>query len=323
VKKDSNLLKNNIKEYAEKIGINALGFLKAEPFFHNTKRKDYSKEMGYLSSFIKENNQGRERSEFNEYKTILTVLVNYPNPLFDKPEIPEKLTDQGYGEVSASSWGIDYHLVLKDILLKLAEFIQNNSSLKYYYAAVDTVNFSEREIAVLGGLGWIGKNSCLINKEQGSFVFIGELFLDIEIEPDINIKNQHTDFCGECNLCVKSCPTGAIDGINRVIDTRLCLSQQTQEKEISNELVKNKIKEEKYIFGCDICQKVCPWNKKQRDYNLLFRPEPGKVYIDLNELILESNKSFQNKYGKLSGSWRGKKTWQRNARIIRSTDFDV
>ena len=323
MKKDSNLLKKNIKAYAETIGINALGFLKAEPFFHNTKRKEYSKKMDYLSSFVRETNEGREGFEFKEYKTILTVLVNYPNPLFDKPEIPEKLTGQVYGEVSASSWGVDYHRVLKDILLKMAEFIQNNSTLKNYYAAVDTVNFSEREIAVLAGLGWIGKNSCLINKEQGSFVFIGELFLDIEIEPDLNKENQIVDYCGECNLCVNLCPAGAIDGINRVIDTRLCLSQQTQEKEISNELVKNKIKEEKYIFGCDICQKVCPWNKKQRDFNPLFRPDSRNVYIDLNELILESNKSFQSKYGKLAGSWRGKKTWQRNARIIRLTYFDV
>ncbi len=306
-------LHEKITEYGKKNNINALGFLKAKPFFRELERYSYAKEKDYLSSFV---NKNPDLEIFKDFKSIICILISYPNPVFDSPELintehENKIT----GKISSSSWGRDYHVVLTEILNRMAEYIKSISNMKNYYVSVDTSPLSERELAVKAGLGWIGKNSNLINKELGSFAFIGALFTDIEIlESDEHLISN--DYCGECNLCVNACPVNAIDNKMRVINTKLCLSQQTQEKEIMNELVKEKIISTKYIYGCDICQEICPWNKEKRGFNPLFNPKREEVFIDLEELILESNSSFKNKYGHLAGSWRGKKTWQKNGKII-------
>lgn len=307
-------LKEKIIIYSEKLGIDGLGFLKAESFFPNLERFNYSQEMGYLSTFINK----KDSSDFlKEYKTIICILLSYPNPLFKGPKEGFALSeDSSYGKLSASSWGLDYHKVITKILEDMVEYIKTLKKLNKYHIAVDINPLSEREIAMKAGLGWIGKNSNLINKELGSFVFIGEIYLDFSLP--INDAELIKDLCRDCNLCVESCPVNAIDGENRVINTKLCLSQQTQEKDITDNLVKRKIKETKYLFGCDICQEVCPWNKKNIEFNSLFEPVRDEVYIDLNKLSQESNKSFKEKYGHLSGSWRGKKSWQNNGKIILS-----
>lgn len=307
-------IKENIILYGEKIGIDGLGFLKAESFFPNLERLNYSKKRGYLSTFI---NKEDSKDFLKDYKTIVCILVSYPNPLFNMPKKNFNLSEEySYGKISASSWGIDYHKVLTRILEDMVECIKKITKLENYHISVDINPLSERELAVKAGLGWIGKNSNLINKELGSFVFIGELYLDFLLP--INKINLAQDLCGDCNLCVESCPVSAIEGENRVINTKLCLSQQTQEKDITNIFVKNKIKETKYIFGCDICQEVCPWNNKNIKFNSLFQPIKDEVYIDLKELSQETNKTFKKKYGHLSGSWRGKNPWQNNGKIISS-----
>lgn len=311
--KEITSLKKEILQYGKDNGINALGFLKAEPFFRDLERYNYADKKGYLSSFIKKNS---ELNIVEGFKSVVVVLMSYPNPNYNLPKDPEKeLGNKIYGKVSSSSWGKDYHLVLRDVIEKLAEYISNISEMKEYYISVDTSPVSERELAVKAGLGWIGKNSNLINKELGSFVFIGALFTDIEI-PGIDNVELSDDFCKDCTICIDSCPVNAIDKNMRVINTNLCLSQQTQEKEVINSLVKEKIKETKYIYGCDICQEVCPWNKKERDFNPLFSPEIEEVFIDLEKLLLETNSSFKSKYGHLAGSWRGKKIWQKNGKFI-------
>ncbi len=311
-------LKEKIVNYSKKRGINALGFLKAEPFFRDLERYNYALKNNYLSSFINKNN---EDELLDGYKSIICVLVSYPNPTFYKSdEMEEELNKNQLGKLSSSSWGLDYHKVLTDILEDLVGYLKGFCKVEKYKISVDKTNLSEREIAVKAGLGWIGRNSNLINKELGSFVFIGTIFVDLDL--DLKENKISNNLCANCNLCVEACPVGAIKGKTRVIDTNLCLSQQTQEKEITSKFIKRNIKEMKYLYGCDICQEICPWNKKKREINPLFSPIKEEVYINLNELSKESNKSFKKKYGHLSGSWRGKKIWIRNAEIILS-NFDV
>jgi len=318
VKKESFLRKEKILEYGKNNNINALGFLKAEPFFRDMGRYNYAKEKGYLSSFV---NINSNLDVIEGYKSIICILVSYPNSNFNFPEEQDKKPENiKYGKISSSSWGKDYHVVLKDILEQMAKYIQSISNMNKYYISVDTSPLSERELAVRAGLGWIGKNTNLINKDLGSFVFIGALFTDIEIF-ELEENDISNDYCGDCRLCIDSCPVQAIDQKMRVLNTKLCLSQQTQEKDTETDFVKKKIKDTRYIYGCDICQKVCPWNSKERVFNPLFKPKREEVYININELLLESNSSFKRKYGHLSGSWRGKKVWQKNGKTI-LLDFD-
>lgn len=310
-------IKEKIIKYSSEIGVGALGFLKAELFFPNMERFEYADKKGYLSNFI---NKKKENINLEDYKTIICVLVPYPNPLFDNPNSSTLDRDNTvYGQVSSSSWGLDYHRVLKNTLEEMVDYIQLLIDIKKYHIAVDTNPMSEREIAAKAGLGWIGRNSNLINPDLGSFIFIGEIYLDLILP--IGKKEPVIDLCGNCNLCVEACPVGAIDGVKRIVNTQLCLSQQTQEKETFDDFLKKKIKETKYIYGCDICQIVCPWNNKKQEFNSMFNPVKEEVFINLKELTLESNKTFSKKYGHLSGSWRGKKPWQKNAKIILS-DFD-
>lgn len=308
-----------ISNYARTLGIDRLGFLKAGPFFLENKeslaRYNHAKKENYLSTFVSQ----RDYSIFTEYKTVLLALVAYPNPLFDGPASFRQKEGYKKGYLSASSWGQDYHKVLRDKLEKLAEFLLEETQLKDYQIRVDQASFSEREMALRAGLGWIGKNSLLINDQLGSFVFIGQLFLNIDI--DFPKALPFKDLCGDCNLCVKACPVQAIDGQERLVDTNLCLSEQSQRKKM-NPAIENKFAKNKYLYGCDICQLVCPWNQKKRKFSEEFTGREAEIIINLEELLEESNRTFKNKYGHMAGSWRGKNIWQRNARLIMSADLN-
>lgn len=308
-----------IKDYAKSLGFDGLGFLKARPFFYSQEGKErfnYAQKNDYLSSFL----DGSDQKVLEKYESILVLLLSYPNPLYEGPEAVRKREGYNHAYLSASSWGRDYHLVMREKLEKLALFIKEKTDLNDYLIKVDQAPYSERELAVKAGLGWIGKNSLLINKNLGSFIFIGSIFLDIDL--DLPLLEQADDLCGDCTLCQEACPLGAIDGKNRVINTKLCLSEQGQTKDL-NPRVADKFKENKYIYGCDLCQLVCPWNIKKRSFPEEFTPREAEVIIDLEEIMQESNRTFKEKYGHLAGSWRGKKVWQRNAKVIKSTNSDI
>lgn len=308
-----------IKDYAKSLGFDGLGFLKARPFFHSREgrdRYDYARGKNYLSAFLDKSDQ----EDLEKYKSLLILLLAYPNPLFHGPEAVRKREGYDQAYLSSSSWGRDYHFVMRKKMEKLALFIKENTDLEDYLIKVDQAPYSEREVAIKAGLGWIGKNSLLINREIGSFFFIGSIFLDIDLNlPALDLAD---DLCGDCTLCQEACPVGAIDAEKRVINTNLCLSEQSQSKEI-NYLVADKFKENKYIYGCDLCQIACPWNRKKRSFPCEFTPKEAEIIIDLEKIMQESNRSFKEKYGHLAGSWRGKKIWQRNARLIKSANFDI
>lgn len=197
---------------------------------------------------------------FENAKTIIVVLQNY------FPSETQK--DTSAPVLSKYAYGTDYHFVLKDKLKELLYFIQNEIVQCNGRPFVDSAPVLERAWSKRAGLGWIGKNSNIISVEHGSFFFIGELILDVEIPFDE--PKPVSDHCGKCTRCIDACPTKAIVA-DKVIDARLCISYQTIElKGNLDEKLKGQF--ENRVFGCDICQDVCPWNLKSEKSN-----EPGFV----------------------------------------------
>jgi len=180
-------------------------------------------------------------------RSVISVILNYYPP--------EVKNDKNSLQISKYAYGIDYHKVIKKKLKKLLEIIRGFDETVTGRFFVDSAPVLERAWAARSGLGWIGKNSNLVNRKYGSFIFIGELIIDLDLEYD----NPAKDYCANCTKCIDACPTNAIVA-DRVIDANRCISYQTVENkgEIDNSL---KGKMGNWVFGCDICQDICPWNK--------------------------------------------------------------
>ncbi len=205
-------------------------------------------------------------------KSVIVVLLNY------FPSEQQNSINNMF--VSKYAYGYDYHLVVKSMLKKLRKFINEELIPINGRVFVDSAPVLERALASLAGLGWIGKNANLISPKYGSFCFIGELMVDIELAHNNPIR----DFCGDCTKCIQACPIGAITN-NRTIDSRKCISYWTIEYKGSiDESLQQKF--ENRIFGCDICQDVCPWNRKAKPNNVQeFRPPPGLLSMKRNDWL--------------------------------------
>lgn len=187
-------------------------------------------------------------------KSVISVLYNY------YPD--QKQTDPDAPIISKYAYGKDYHLVIKDKLKQLFEYIQSIGDNVKGRFFVDSAPILERAWAKKSGLGWIGKNGLLLNKQLGSFFFIAELLIDLELDYEqVEAKN----YCGKCTRCIEACPTNAIVSPG-IVDARKCISYLTIEfKENIPSEFKSKMKNR--VFGCDICQDVCPFNKKSKAHN--------------------------------------------------------
>lgn len=181
-------------------------------------------------------------------KSVITLLYNY--------HTTDTQIDQAY-KISKYAYNEDYHDVIKNKLKTYIEILQQNIGKINARGFTDSAPILERVWAKKSGVGWIGKNTLLINKQQGSFFFLAEIVLDVELDYDTELEK---DYCGTCTACIDACPTDAILN-NQIIDGSKCISYLTIElkDEIIDSYFKDKIK--KYIFGCDICQDVCPWNR--------------------------------------------------------------
>ena len=243
---------------------------------------------------------------FENAKTIIVVLQNY---------YPAKTQEDTTAPVlSKYAYGTDYHFVLKDKLKLLLEYIQTEIQPCNGRPFVDSAPVLERAWAKKAGLGWIGKNSNLITLEHGSFFFIGELILDIELPYDK--PKLVTDHCGKCTRCIDACPTKAIVA-DRVIDARKCISYQTIELkgELDNEL---KGKFENRVFGCDICQDVCPWNLKSGPHNESnFEPSEKLLQLNRNDWMNMEKALFNELFRKSAVKRTGFKGLKRNLNFIR------
>ncbi len=276
---DKKEIQNKIKLKAKSLGFLECVILPVSNLEEERKNleKWLAEDMHGEMEYMERNLEKRLNPEllYDNAKTILIVLQNY------FPSEAQK--DSSAPVLSKYAYGTDYHFVLKDKLRKLLKFIQKEIHTCNGRPFVDSAPVLERAWAKRAGLGWIGKNSNLISVEHGSFFFIGELLLDIELPYDS--PKQVTDHCGKCTRCIDACPTKAIVA-DKIVDARKCISYQTIELkgELDSDL---KEKFENRVFGCDICQDVCPWNLKSQPHN-----EPG--FIPANQLLsLNRNEWYQ------------------------------
>lgn len=220
-----------------------------------------------------------------EAKSVVSVLLNYyPNQGQKDPEAPK---------ISKYAYGKDYHFVIKEKLKDLGHFIEENIGEVNGRAFVDSAPVMDKAWAKRSGLGWVGKNTNLIHPKEGSFFFIGELILDLDLDPDSPIK----DYCGTCTACLDACPTDALIAPYQ-IDGSKCISYLTIElrEQIPNEF---KGKMDNWAFGCDVCQDVCPWNRFSKPHQEeAFKPHPDLLDMtkaDWEEITEDVfKKLFQN-----------------------------
>lgn len=305
-------LKEKVQDLAREIGISKIGFTTADNFAYLEKSLRAAVEEGRASGFEHKNIEERIEPKLSlaSAKTIISIAVAYPRRL---PQQPQK-TQFKRGKITPNSWGIDYHYILQDKLERLARGIEALTADFEYKGMVDTGALVDTAVARRAGIGFIGKNGLVISKEYGSYMFLGELITNLEIEPDHPVDYG----CGDCNRCVEACPTSCLIG-DGSMNARRCLSFQTQDKGMMEEEFRKKIKT--VIYGCDICQICCPYNKGI-DSPPVVDIDPDLAHPELIPFLELSNGQFKEKFGMIAGSWRGKNILQRNAIIALANSHD-
>lgn len=290
-----------IKTEAKRLGFLSCGISKAQfleeeaPRLEKWLNKNMHGQMSYMQNHFDKRLDPTKLVE--DSKSVVSLLLNYyPN---------QTQTEDSY-KLSKYAYGTDYHFVIKDKLKQLLAFINEEIGEVYGRAFVDSAPVLDKAWAAKSGLGWIGKHSNLLSQKTGSFYFIAELIIDLELDYD----NPTTDHCGTCTACIDACPTQAIVE-TYVVDGSKCISYFTIE--LKDELPTNmKDKFDDWMFGCDVCQDVCPWNRFSKPHNEpLFNPHPELLSMTKNdwEDITQDvfNKLFKNsavKRTKFSGLQR-------------------
>ncbi|MBO9130814.1 tRNA epoxyqueuosine(34) reductase QueG [Bacillus sp. 165] len=301
-------LKQDIITYSKEIGIDKIGFTTALPFKELKQRLIQHEELGYASGFEEKDIEKRVKPELvlPGAQSIIAIALAYPSKLKNAPQSKK---GERRGIFCRASWGADYHDVLRDRLQKLEHFILEKVPAAALQSMVDTGELSDRAVAERAGIGWSAKNCSIITPEFGSYVYLGEMITNIPFPPDTPIE----DGCGTCNKCIEVCPTGALVQGGQ-LDSQKCIAFLTQTKGfIADEY---RIKMGNRLYGCDTCQTVCPKNKGI-DFHLHPEMEPDSEAVKplLKPLLTIGNREFKEKFGVMSGSWRGKKPIQRNAII--------
>ena len=298
-------LKQEVIDYAHSIGIDSIGFTTADPFDELKKKLADYHNKGYASGFEESDIALRTEPKLSlpSARSIIAIAVGYPNKL---KGAPKSVRGDRRGMFARASWGQDYHTIMRNRLDKLGEFLKEKVPDVEIQSMVDTGVLSDRAVAERAGLGFAGKNGFIINEDLGTWTYLGEMLVSIPFKPDDPV----IDSCGDCNICVDRCPTGALVG-NGQLNSQKCISFLTQTKGYLKDEYRYKIGNR--LYGCDTCQQVCPRNRginTQHDDIVL---EPEILKPRLVPLLKMSNKEFKNTYGHLAGAWRGKKPIQRNA----------
>ena len=298
-----------IRQEAKRLGFDACGISKAEfleeeaPRLEKWLQQDMQGSMQYMENHF--DKRLDPRLLVDGARSVISLLLNYyPS---------QKQVDESAPKISKYAYGNDYHTVIKKKLKDFIQFMKENIGEVNARAFVDSAPVMDKVWAKKSGLGWIGKNSNLINKQSGSFYFIAELIVDVELEYDNAIK----DYCGTCTRCIDACPTDAI-AEPYVVDGSKCISYFTIElKENIPEDMKGKFKD--WAFGCDICQDVCPWNSFSKPHNEpLFAANNTMLQMKKNEWEELTEETF-NQLFKNSPLKRTKyKGLKRNIEFIKS-----
>ncbi len=302
-------IKEIIKQEALRLGFMSCGFAKAEPLLEDAFRLEQWLNKNHHSGMTYMEQHFDLRIDPTKLvpgaQSVITLLLNY------FPEEQQKLEAP---KIAKYAWGVDYHFVIREKLNELLAFIRQNIGAVDGRGFVDSAPVLERSWASKSGLGWIGKNGNLINKNSGSFFFIATLITDLVIEPDLPFV---TDHCGTCNKCMEACPTEAIIS-PKEIDANKCISYLTIE--LKDSLIPTQFHNqmEGWMFGCDVCQDVCPWNRFSKANNEKhFKPIPEILNLTNSEWEAMSEDDFKKVF-KNSPLKRSKfKGIQRNLKAIK------
>jgi len=259
-------------------GISKAGFLEQEaPRLEKWLNNNHNGQMAYMENHF--DKRLDPTLLVDDGKSVVSLLLNY---------YPESLQNDESFKISKYAYGQDYHFVIKDKLKEFLHSIQENIGEVSGRAFVDSAPVLDKAWAAKSGLGWIGKNSNLITQRVGSFYFIAELIIDLELEYDHAV----TDHCGSCTACIDACPTQAIVA-PYVVDGSKCISYYTIElKENIPYDMKGKFDE--WMFGCDTCQDVCPWNRFSRPHSEpLFNPNPDLISFTKKDWIEITEETFK------------------------------
>ncbi len=299
-----------IKQEAARLGFMACGIAKATQLDDDAKRLEAWLSKGFNAGMQYMENNFDLRIDPTKLvpgaKSVITVLLNY---------YPQETQQTDAPKVAKYAWGTDYHFVIREKLNELLYFIKTNIGDVHGRGFVDSAPVLERSWALRSGLGWIGKNANLLTRHSGSFFFIATLITDLELTPDAPFL---TDHCGTCTRCMDACPTEAIIS-PKEIDSNKCISYLTIE--LKDALISNGMesKMDGWMFGCDVCQDVCPWNRfSKANSETGFTPIPEILNLSLGEWEAMSEDAFRKifKDSPLKRSkWRG---IQRNIRALKT-----
>jgi len=279
-----------IRTEAARLGFSFTGFAKAQPLDDEARRLEAWLNMGHHGKMAYLENHFDLRTDPTKLvpgaKSVIMLMHNY----FPK----EKQTDPAAPKLARYAYGEDYHFVLKRKLKDLLHFIRQEIGEVGGRCFVDSAPVMEREWAQRAGLGWNGKNTLLIRPGAGSYFFLAELILDLELPPDAPLR----DHCGTCRRCIEACPTDAISPQGYLLDATKCISYLTIElreaipREFQGEM-------ENWAFGCDICQEVCPWNRFSKPHDEpALEPRPGLMDMTKREWEEITEDVFQKVFKK-------------------------
>jgi epoxyqueuosine reductase len=310
------VLSSEIKAEAQRLGFELAGIAPAVSPVGFSALKEwldhgYAGEMQYLER--RRDAYGNPESVLPGVRSIVMLGKNYKTA---EPVGPAVATE---GRISRYAWGTtDYHDVLRTMLKQLAASVKRLQPQAKTRGIVDTAPLLERDFAKLAGLGWFGKNTLLINKRRGSFLFLCALLTDLELQPDAPHETSH---CGTCTRCLDACPTQAFVE-PYVLDARKCISYLTIE-------LKGPIPEalrpgmEDWLFGCDVCQDVCPWNRKSPTTQMPeFQPREGLQVADAIRLLQLTTEQFEAEFGETPLARPGRTGILRNAAIVLGNSRD-
>ncbi len=286
-------MKEEIIKLSKSIGINEIGFCNTKKIIVDYEKYDLQEKLDYKCSFQIGNIGDKDLTNpiYDKYNTVICFLLS-----FNKV----KCDDEDKVYFSGFALGEDYHLVLREKLEVISNFLNKNGYISDIF--VDNNPLDEKLLAYNCGLGFFGKNNLLINKNLGSCFNIGVILTDLKVQSDKICEYS----CGKCNLCILNCPTKALNE-NGILNQKKCLSYLTQKKNLE-------INEEKNfnncIYGCDKCINICPYN------NIIKCDDIG---INIDEFLNMSESEFKNKYKNSAVYWRGKKVLDRNIQIYKNT----
>lgn len=318
--KDS--IENIVRKFAEKAGFDLLGIAHFTILEEENKNLQKWVESGYSAnmSYMSRNLDKKKdiRLILPSVKSVISLGYNYfSNPNYSK--------SNNFGKISRYATGEDYHHLLKDkVNIILSEIYQVFPELEFYLN-IDSGPVMDKVWAVKAGLGWLGKNSNVINPKKGSWFFIATILTNLELQQSPSVK----DLCGSCTKCIDACPTGAIVN-DYIVDSNKCISYQTIENRGEIEGLKSD-HFQNWIFGCDICQEVCPWNIKfQKETNeerfLFIETVTGEKIcnneVNLEEVLSMTQEKFSYRFRKSPVKRTKLKGLQRNAKFLTEKRID-